>query len=188
VYAVAFPCFHSHACMAPSILQPLAARQNFRQLLQHGYRAGSPSLTRAMRIAKPSAQQLKAILLCSPALLGTCKRYRWRSAPTPASIALSYLGGSAAVTPDQAVGCTVDITSGLDPHDTSFTAAFSCDPPTSNPPDQNFASITRRSTSPAPAIPALPPRSTSSRWAARSSQAPSPRPFRPRPVPMPRPR
>src|SRR3954468_24405526 len=63
-------------------------------------------------------------------------------APTPATVGLSYLGGSAFVTPDRAVGCMADLTSGLDPPDTAFSADFTCDPAISNPPDQNFVSIT----------------------------------------------
>jgi large repetitive protein len=63
-------------------------------------------------------------------------------APTPGTIGLSYLGGSVIVTPDEEVGCTVDIASGLDPHDATFTADFTCDPLISNPPNQNFLSLT----------------------------------------------
>ncbi len=64
------------------------------------------------------------------------------TAPTPATVNLAYLGGSAFVTFDREVGCVADFTSGLDPHDTSFSASFTCDPAISNPPDQNFVSIT----------------------------------------------
>jgi large repetitive protein len=68
------------------------------------------------------------------------------TAPTPGTVGLSYLGGSVIVTPDQQVGCTVEITSGLDPHDQIFTADFACDPQISTPPNQYFVSLTYKAT------------------------------------------
>jgi uncharacterized repeat protein (TIGR01451 family) len=62
-------------------------------------------------------------------------------APTSSAVNLAYLGGSAFVAPDQAAGCFAEVTTGLDPHDTTFTAAFVCDPAMSNPPDQTFISV-----------------------------------------------
>jgi uncharacterized repeat protein (TIGR01451 family) len=65
------------------------------------------------------------------------------TAPTPATVALSYIPGSAVVTPDHQAGCNGTVTDGFDPdHDPTWSADFSCDPALSVPPGTFYFFVT----------------------------------------------
>jgi uncharacterized repeat protein (TIGR01451 family) len=63
-------------------------------------------------------------------------------APSTGSAGISFLPGSAYVTPDENVSCDVQILSGDGPEDTFVQASFRCDPSISNPVGQSGFTIT----------------------------------------------